>query len=472
MIVFVSGNNPLERKAVYNATFSDAGLLQKGDQVRLNGIPIGKVDLIGLSGDGLVNIKFSIDAGIKLRKDAKIVVGDIGLFGTNYIKVSQHYTSKNPGIWDPGSTIPGAMEPGFDELLNEGHELVVQLKHTFESLNLIVSDEEIQKDLKGVFADLKASTEQTRIMFDSVDKKVNSTLDNVNSITMNLKSDVATSSTAVIEAIQKLNNILADIDALSSRNTENIDRAVKNITEMVEDFTADGKTVKDVKDLVANLREVSNTLSTFANDITADGNTATTIKSITKRAEEVTNDIAEMTSEVKGFVLDPATKEDIKQAFKDVNSLAENVDRVSKQFADTEFKFQAAVYYTGNDTEYSGDSNFRSDLWGQIETKKLIFRLGFENIKEFNGLNTVQVGMKFDSLTVRTGLIQDELGLGADIPIGMNDEFRLTLEGFNADEFTWRAAGSFKFNGGTRLAIWHQHNDLESITYSGVQQEF
>ena len=64
------------------------------------------------------------------------------------------------------------------------------------------------------------------------------------------------------------------------------------------------------------------------------------------------------------------------------------------------------------------------------------------------------------------------MGLGTDIAFNRKDLFRLTLEGFNPDEFTWRAAGSLKISGGTRLAIWHQHNKLESITYSGIQQEF
>ena len=113
--------------------------------------------------------------------------------------MAQHYTSKTPEFWDPGSTIQGTNEPGFEELLNEGHELVVQLKHTFESLNLIVSDEAIHKDIKGIFADLKASTTQTKTLFDSMDDKINNTLDDVNSITTTLKFDVTTTSNAVFK---------------------------------------------------------------------------------------------------------------------------------------------------------------------------------------------------------------------------------------------------------------------------------
>jgi hypothetical protein len=101
-----------------------------------------------------------------------------------------------------------------------------------------------------------------------------------------------------------------------------------------------------------------------------------------------------------------------------------------------------------------------------------LFRLGFEDISGDDGINTVQVGVKLDDFIIRTGLIQDELGVGTDFSLGHNDQFRLTLEGFNPDLFTWRAAGSLKVVNGTRIAVWHQHSRLESITYSGIQQEF
>ena len=466
MIVFVSDNNPLEKKDFYNVTFSDAGLLQKGDQVRLNGIPIGKVESIGLSNSGKVQVGFSIDASIKLRKDTKIIVGDVGLFGTNYIKVSQHYTSKNPEVWDPGSTITGSQEPGFEELLNEGHELVVQLKHTFASLNQIISDEGIHKDVKGIFSDLKASTDKTKTMFDSMEIKINSTLDDVNSITTTLKYDAESSGNAVIEAMNKLNGILSDLDAISSRNSKNIDKAVHNITSMVSSLEAEGNTVEDVKTLIRNLKDVSDTLKDFAHDVSNGGTTAAKIKSITAKAETVTDDLAAMTGEVKEFVLDPETKEDIRQAFNDVNSLATNIDSTTSKINDIKFKLQAAVYYGEKVSDY------RSDFWGQIEGSRFLFRLGFEDVKENSSINTIQVGMKFNSLTLRTGLIQDEFGIGSDIPFGSSDAFRLTLEGFNPDKFTWRAMGSFKVYKGTRVAVWHQRNKDESITYSGIQQEF
>jgi len=466
MIIFVSGNNPLKQTAFYDVTFDEAGLLQKGDQVRINGIPIGEVTKIGLSSTGKVDVKIRIDASIKLRKDTKIVIGDVGLFGTNYIKVTQSYDSKVKGIWEPGATIPGANEPGFEELLNEGHELVVQLKTTFASLNQIVSDEAIHQDIKGVFSDLKASTAKTKTMFDSMEIKVNRTLDDVNSITTTLKYDAATSGTAVVEAVEKLNSILADLDSIASRNSKNIDNAINNITSMIDDFDDDGKTVDDVKKMIDNLKEVSTTLKTFASDISAGGTTAERIRNITEKAETATSDLAEMTTEVKDFVLDPETKEDIKQAFEDVNSLASNVDTATSKIKDIKFKLQAAVYHS------TGDSNFRSDFWGQIENDKFLFRLGFEDINEDNGINTVQVGVKFNNFTFRTGLIQDEFGVGTDYKFGSRDTFRMTLEGFNPDEFTWRAAGSLKIHKGTRLAVWHQRNSNEHMTYSGLQQEF
>lgn len=465
MIVFVSGHNPLESKDYYNIVFPDAGLLQKGDQVRLNGIPIGNVEQIGLKA-GKVLVQVSINSKIKIRKDAKIVVGDVGLFGTNYIKISQYRTTKNPEFWAPNGVIKGSEEPGFEELLQQGQDLVVQAKNTFMSLNQIMSDEEFHNDFKGVFSDLKDSTESTKRLFSKTEVRVSKILGDVSNITGSLEEDADSAGDKAVMAMDRLNNVLGDLETLSRENKKNIDKAINNMTKMINQFNGDGKAVKDMRAVLENLKDVTGTLKTFADDVTAEGQTAEKIKSVTSRVEVVTNDLAEVTGSVKEFVLDPETKEDIKQAFEDVNSLASNIDSATSAVSTVKFKLQAALYYSGKVDDY------RSDFVAQVEKDKFLFRLGFEDVGEDDGLNVVQVGMMKKRFVFRTGLFSDEMGIGVDANVGRKESFRFTVEAFDPDDVVWRAIGSYKVMGGTRVAIWHQHGPIENVTYGGIQQEF
>ena len=465
MIVFVSGHNPLESKDYYNIVFPDAGLLQKGDQVRLNGIPIGNVEQIGLQG-GKVLVQISINSKIKIRKDAKIVVGDVGLFGTNYIKISQYRTTKNPEYWSPNGLITGSEEPGFEELLQQGQDLVVQAKNTFMSLNQIMSDEEFHNDFKGVFADLKESTESTKRLFSKTEKKVGKILTDVSDITGSLEEDADSVGDKAVMAMERLNNVLGDLETISRENKDNIDKAIENLTKMVEQFNGDGQAVKDLRAVLDNLKNVTGTLKTFADDVTAEGETAEKIRSVTNRVEVVTSDLAEVTGSVKEFVLDPETKQDIKQAFEDVNSLASNIDSATSAVSTVKFKLQAALYYSGKVDDY------RSDFIANVQKDNFLFRLGFEDVGEDDGINVVQVGMIKDRFVFRTGLISDEMGIGVDANVGRKNTFRFSVEAFDPDDVVWRAIGSYRVVGGTRLALWHQHGPIENVTYGGIQQEF
>jgi len=466
MIVFVSGHNPLESKDYYDVVFPDAGLLQKGDQVRLNGIPIGKVEVISLSAAGKVIVRVSVNSKVRIRKDATIVVGDVGLFGTNYIKISQYKTSKNPEFWPPNGTIQGSEEPGFEELLQQGQDLVVQAKNTFMSLNQIMADEEFHSDFKGVFADLKESTASTKRLFAKTEEHVSQILSDAAQLTGTLEKDAGSAGYNAVLAMERLNNVLGDLETLSRENRDNLDRAIASMTRMVDQFNSDGTTVRDLKAVVANLRDVSDSLKTFADDVTDDGTTARRIRGLTDRAEQLTDDLSEVTSSVKEFVLDPETKADIKQAFEDVNSLAANISTATSSVAKVKFELQTALYYSGSADDYRGD------FTAEIVKDRYVFRLGFEDVGSGQGLNVVQAGVVKKRFRLRAGIISDELGLGVDVPVGWHDKFKLTLEAFDPDDIVWRAIGSFRISGGTRLAVWHQHAPLGDVTYGGVQHEF
>ncbi|MFD7443377.1 MCE family protein [Streptomyces sp. NPDC059909] len=94
----------------YSAAFSEAGGLKPGDEVRIAGVKVGKVDEVDLDGDH-VKVVFRIkgDPGFGTRTGAAIRVKTI--LGAKYLALEP----KGPGQLKPGSEIPlNRTTPAYD----------------------------------------------------------------------------------------------------------------------------------------------------------------------------------------------------------------------------------------------------------------------------------------------------------------------------------------------------------------------
>ncbi|OEJ63522.1 ABC transporter substrate-binding protein [Streptomyces agglomeratus] len=85
----------------YSAAFSEAGGLKPGDEVRIAGVKVGKVDDVGLD-DGHVKVTFRVkgDPEFGTRTGASIRVKTI--LGAKYLALEP----KGSGLLEPGSEIP------------------------------------------------------------------------------------------------------------------------------------------------------------------------------------------------------------------------------------------------------------------------------------------------------------------------------------------------------------------------------
>ncbi|MER6716294.1 MCE family protein [Streptomyces sp. NPDC000877] len=87
--------------ARYSAAFSEAGGLKPGDEVRIAGVKVGKVEEVGLDGDHVkVTFKVKGDPGLGTGTGASIRVKTI--LGAKYLALHP----KGPGQLEPGSEIP------------------------------------------------------------------------------------------------------------------------------------------------------------------------------------------------------------------------------------------------------------------------------------------------------------------------------------------------------------------------------
>lgn len=169
-----------------NSTFDDVGGLQKGNNIWFSGVKIGTVKKIQFSGDSKVDISMNIDNASKeyIHKDAKAKISTDGLIGNKIIVIYG------------GSPRTEAIEDGdklvADKPLNTD-EMMANLQENNKNLIGITGDFKIigkrLVDGKGTIGALLADSVMSQ--------KLNSTMNNLNAISSNLKTASQNSSKVV-----------------------------------------------------------------------------------------------------------------------------------------------------------------------------------------------------------------------------------------------------------------------------------
>ena len=113
LIVVTALRNPVEGAvSKYTATFSDVSGLFVGDDVRISGVQVGKVDTIRLNGRN-ADVDFTVVKNQPVYSETVAAVRYQNLVGQRYLELAQ---PEKPGTLLPaGSTIPiGSTIPSFD----------------------------------------------------------------------------------------------------------------------------------------------------------------------------------------------------------------------------------------------------------------------------------------------------------------------------------------------------------------------
>ena len=174
-------------KPTYNLTvqFPDASGLLKGSDVYLSGAVIGKVttDPHPLTDKQMVEVNLKIDSKIRLRDDAKFVIGSSGLLGDRFVDVQpKQYTEDTPekdkGTYlTDGKTISGAKTVGLDELAEGAQPLLVKANDIATRLDNVMKKLDDQV-LSGTSTDdLKETISKLRQMVDNGDSMISNAND-------------------------------------------------------------------------------------------------------------------------------------------------------------------------------------------------------------------------------------------------------------------------------------------------------
>ena len=233
------------------------------------------------------------------------------------------------------------------------------------------------------------------------------------------------------EMVKSLNAVIGDekTQAAMRGSIQNIDAITGRTSQMLDANAA------NVEAITANMAAVTAQMNASMQQLDGDGatsanarETAANIKSITDRFENIAQSMEKMTT-------DPKTQANIQTTLDNTAQITTKVNKILGGSSDNKVEGEGGLLYNTTKNETSGTVNFRvyrGDSFGLI---------GAENIGNGTNLN-LQYGRRNGIFDVRAGLINGDLGIGTDL--FHDGPFRLSLEGYDPDDWRFRLKAQYR----------------------------
>ncbi len=263
----------------YKAYFYNTSGLGLGDPVTVSGVKKGKVKEISLEGDSVL-VNFSLEKGIKIRKDYTLEVVVLELMGGKQLAISPGRSAEEINYEKPlsgtsGGDIGGIIK-NMSGLSDEVKTLIKSFGNTNESIlkvlgniNDIVGDKNMQKDLKSTLSNFEVTSRnlnslvtENRVSLKTLTGKAGNTLDNVNGL-------IEQNSPEFKKTFEQIQLLTAKVDSLvTSVNIITTDIAMKKsgLGKFIYDdkfYDNLNKTLEEIEKLTKKIRQDGIKLNLF-----------------------------------------------------------------------------------------------------------------------------------------------------------------------------------------------------------------
>jgi phospholipid/cholesterol/gamma-HCH transport system substrate-binding protein len=195
------------------AEFKDVAGLDEKSSVRVAGVRVGKVGRIGVDREtGKARVELEIDPGVELRQGAVPQIANMGLLGEKYVEL--YPGPPGAAALPEGSVLQGDVPVGFDDITELARDIEVQIKEISTSLNRSLGGAEGEERLKAIVENVRAITDNLRVL-------VASNRGNVDSTLVNFK-----------EFSAMMTKLVDRIDRLVASNSDNVTQGIANIRDI------------------------------------------------------------------------------------------------------------------------------------------------------------------------------------------------------------------------------------------------
>lgn len=237
-LLWLAGAQYSAEYAYYRTYFSGAVTgLGDGTIVRYNGINVGHVSKLTFDPNDpkRVIVDLQVDPTLKIHNNSIASIASEGLTGGSYVEIDGG-TNKTPVLERKmfgDYPVIQSKQSTLQQLEQSAPQLVAKLNHIADQLSKVLDDKNV-KNISGIIADLKKTTDTVAARSDDIDK----TLHNVAIGTDQLNVDLADLHTTLGDARVTVNKInrLAD-DADSAVNGADLGQLSEQVRTLAQSLT-------------------------------------------------------------------------------------------------------------------------------------------------------------------------------------------------------------------------------------------
>jgi phospholipid/cholesterol/gamma-HCH transport system substrate-binding protein len=246
----------------YGVLFPNVGALGVGDPVTVLGVKKGTVESIILSG-GDVLVTFNLTTDVKLKKDAKFTVMNIGLMGERFVDVSPGHSSE---LLDLSKPVEGFYDTGIPEVMGMAGQMLDEIRRLVAHLEGIFGTEWSQESFRKTIKDLRKLSGDLVTLLDRNKDKLEKTATDLSYTSSELKVLVERNKEKLQSSVDNFTTSSARLDTITT-TLSSLSVSLKNLTQKIESGEGTfGKLVND-STLYNDLRKTTNNLDELVTDI-------------------------------------------------------------------------------------------------------------------------------------------------------------------------------------------------------------
>lgn len=388
--------------------FDTASGLEPKSDVKMAGVPIGKVEEIQLVGNR-ARLVLRIHQEIRIPIDSVGTIQTQGLLGEKYVEILPGKDAQRN--LPAGGRVANTQSPtNLDEMVRKLSAIGDDVKKFTESLSATFGTEEGKKALGDILRDVRATTASLRTVVQGNEQRFERILANIDRLSADL-SDISASNKQDVRAT--IANLRAFSDTLKTE-TPDLVRKLEEMSERVSGVVGDNR--ENLKESIKNLRDASARLD----------NTLDAAGKVMAKIDRGEGTLGKLVNDNTAHVSLTDTLDGINRYVRKTEQLKTFIDyRLEWQERPSEFKHYvnlrlqptADKYYSigvVDDPRGKFSSSTSTVIVNGVPTT--ISEEKFDDKLKVSAL----IARKFSGLTVKGGVIESTGGLGLDYELLKN----------------------------------------------------
>ena len=409
-----------ERGYKLTVDFDTAAGLEPKANVKMAGVPIGKVEGIELAGKN-ARLILRIQEGIRIPVDSVVSIQTQGLLGEKYVEILPGKETER--MLPPGGRVAETIPPAnLDEIIRKVGLISEDLKNFTRTLSDTMGTEEGKQALSDIIKNVRETTEVLRTVVAGNEQRLNRIITNIDTLSADLREISAANK-------EDLRVMIANLRSFSETlKTEAPGLATKlqEMSENVSGVVAENRS--NIRESLENLRSASAKLD----------NTLDSANKVMARIERGEGTLGKLISDNTTITTIDETLEGVNRYIQKREALKTFLDfRLEYQMEPSSWKTHANLRIQPTADKYYllGIVDDPRGKYDASETTTTVTPPGatvvtrqdtYSNDLKFNAL----IAKRFSDLTIRGGLMESTGGLGLDYHL-LKDRLRIGVDAFD-----------------------------------------